>query len=329
MKANEGQVSRAVDSPGATYKFLLLHGPDEAGSRALSDRLGVAMGADAERIDLDGSTLKDDPARLPDEATAMTMFGGPRWIRVTGGDELLKAVEALLDAPEGCPVAVIAGQLRPTSALLKLALADPRILAYASWKPEGQKADAIARQIGQAMGVRLSTEAAHMVAEATNGDRGLMQRELEKLALYADAAPDRPRPIEQADVEAIGAAIDVREPWTLVDALFDGRTADLAGELVGEGAAEPIPTLRAVGRRALAIARVHAAKRGGGAPRGGNPRERDAIERQARIWSPAALATGHMRAMDAEAAIKQPGTAGDVMSNQAMVGLARAAERRR
>lgn len=329
MKANEGQISRAVDSPNATYKLLLLHGPDEAGSRALSDRLGTAMGADAERVDLDGSTLKDDPARLPDEATAITMFGGPRWIRATGGDELLKAVEALLDAPEGCPVIVIAGQLRPTSVLLKLALADPRILSYASWKPEGQKADTIARQLGQAMGVRLSPEAAHMVADATNGDRGLMQRELEKLALYADAASDRPRAIEQADVEAIGAAIDVREPWTLVDALFDGRTADLAAELVGEGAAEPIPTLRAVGRRALAVARVHAAKRGGGAPRGGNPRERDAIEAQARIWSPAALATGHRRAMDAEAAIKRPGTAGDVLSSQAMVGLARAAERRR
>lgn len=328
MKANEAQVSRAVDSPGAPYKFLLLHGPDEAGSRALCDRLGSAMGADAERVDLDGAALKDDPARLSDEATAMTMFGGARWIRVSGGDEVLKAAEALLDAPDGCPVVIVAGQLRPASALLKLALADPRVLAYASWRPEGQKADAIARQVGQAMGVRLSPAAAHMVAEATNGDRGLMQRELEKLALYADAAPDRPRPVEQADIEAIGAAIDVREPWTLVDALFDGRTADLAAELAGEGATEPIPALRAVGRRALAVARVHAAKRGGAAPRV-NPRERDALDSQARIWSPSALATGHRRAMDAEAAIKRPGTAGDILSNQALIGLARAAERRR
>ena len=329
MKASDAQINNAVDKLGTPYKIILLHGPDEAGSRALADRFGATMGPDADRIDIDGSILKADPARLTDEATAMTMFGGPRWIRVIGGDEGLKAVEALLDAPNGCPVVIIAGQLRATSTLLKLALADSRILTYASWKPEGGKADAIALQLGQAMGVRLSPDAARMVADATNGDRGLMQRELEKLALYVDAAPDRPRAVERIDVEAIGAAIDIREPWGLVDALFDGRVTEMAAEMGGDAAAEPIPSLRAIGRRVLTIARLHAAKRGGAAPRVASNREREAIERQARIWSSATLVTAHTRAMETEAAIKRPATAGDVLAHQSMVGLARIAERRR
>ena len=160
MKASDAQINNAVEKLGTPYKIILLHGPDEAGSRALADRFGATMGPEAERIDIDGSILKADPARLTDEATAMTMFGGPRWIRVIGGDEGLKAVEALLDAPNGCPVVIIAGQLRATSTLFKLAVADSRILTYASWKPEGGKADAIALQLGQAMGVRLSPDAA-------------------------------------------------------------------------------------------------------------------------------------------------------------------------
>ncbi len=328
MKANEAQIGRALDTPDSGWKVALLYGPDEAGSRMLADRLAAAMGTDAERVDLDGGTLKEDPARLTDEATAITMFGGPRWIRVTGGDETARAVEALLEAPDGCPVVVIAGNLPKTSALLKLGLDHPRTFAFASWKPEGGKADAIATQIGRTMGVRMSPDAARLLAEATAGDRALMLRELEKLALYVDASPDRPRPVERADIEAVGAAIDVREAWDVVDALFDGKVAELAQEISGDAAAEVIPALRAVDRRALMLARALSARRGGAMPRG-NKREMDAVEREARHWSPEAAATAHRLSMEAEAAVKMPGTAGEVLAHAAMLGMARAAARRR
>ncbi len=328
MKADAARIERALDTPGPDWKLALLYGPDEAGSRALADRLAVTMGPDAERVDLDGGMLKDDPARLPDEATAITMFGGPRWIRLTGGDETLRAVEALLEAPQGCPVVLVAGNLPKTSGLLKLALDDRRLLAFQSWKPEGQKADALATQTGRAMGVRLSQDAARLLADATQGDRALMMRELEKLALYVDASPDRPRPVERADIEAVGAAIDIREAWDTVDALFDGKVAELAREISGDAAVDVIPGLRAVNRRALMIARALSARRGGQMPRGAK-REMDTVEREARHWSPEAAATAHRLAMEAEAAVKTPGTAGDVLAQAAMLGMARAAARRR
>ena len=55
------------------------------------------------------------------------MFGGARWILVEpAGDEIVPALEALLEAPAaGNPVAVLAGALKPASKLLKLALAAP------------------------------------------------------------------------------------------------------------------------------------------------------------------------------------------------------------
>ena len=66
MKANRGQIERALKAPGQDVRFFLLYGPDEAGSRALCTALAAAMGAGAERTDFTGSELKSDPARLSD-----------------------------------------------------------------------------------------------------------------------------------------------------------------------------------------------------------------------------------------------------------------------
>ena len=320
---------RALLDPTTRWTVALLYGPDDAGSRAFADRFAATMPADAERIDLDGAVLKDDPARLPDEANALSMFGGRRWIRVTGGDEVLKAVEALLDAPKGVPVIIVSGNLPKSSALVKLADKQAGVIAHQSWKLEGVKADALAIQIGQARGARLTSEAARMLAEATGGDRGLMAQEIEKLALYVDAAPDRPRAVERGDVEAVGASIDVREPWEMIDALFDGQSAALASEISGDARTEPISALRGVQRRAIAIAQALAARKGGPAPRLFNAREREAVERETRFWNAADLPRAHARAMEAEAAVKRPATAGDVVAAQILLGLARGAERMR
>ncbi|HMJ92479.1 MAG TPA: DNA polymerase III subunit delta, partial [Allosphingosinicella sp.] len=53
MKANKGQIDKALSAPG-DIRFFLLHGPDEASSRSLAKAIGAALGEDAERIDLTG-----------------------------------------------------------------------------------------------------------------------------------------------------------------------------------------------------------------------------------------------------------------------------------
>ena len=153
MKANKGQIDKALKAPAET-RFFLLHGPDESGSRALAKALGAAMGAEAERVDLTGAELKADPARLADEAASISMFGGARWILVEpAGDEIVPALEALLEAPAaGNPVAVVAGALKPASKLLKLALAAPGALAFASYVPDARDADRLALDMARARG---------------------------------------------------------------------------------------------------------------------------------------------------------------------------------
>ena len=131
MKATEARLKAALDRPPADVRLYLLFGPDEAGATALADRLPRALGPDAERIDLDGATLRSDPARLADEAASLSLFGTARHVRVTGaGDECLAAATGLLEAERaGNPVVMIAPTLKATAKLAKLALDSPVALS--------------------------------------------------------------------------------------------------------------------------------------------------------------------------------------------------------
>ena len=155
MKANRPQLDKALQAPAET-RFFLFHGQDEAGSRALAKAIGAAWGEEAERIDLSAAELKADPARLADEAASISMFGGARWILVEPADDgCVAAVEALLDVPAaGNPVALVAGALKPASALLKLALAAPEAVAFASYVPDAREADKLTQEMARELGLR-------------------------------------------------------------------------------------------------------------------------------------------------------------------------------
>lgn len=256
MKANKGQIERALDAPSTDIRLFLLHGPDEAGSRALAERLDRSMGPDAERIDLNSAALKGDPARLSDEAASISLFGGARHIRLTiaNADDTIPAVDALLSAAvAGNPVVAIAGTLKGTSALLKRALADPAILAFASYAPEGQDADRLAQAMARDAGLRLaSNDVAKRLAAAANNDRAVLAREIEKLATYLDAAPDRPAELDHAALDALSADADEGDMSRLVDAVMGGDPGAAAAELarLGSVGMEGIPLIRAVLKRA-------------------------------------------------------------------------------
>ena len=167
MKANRSQTEKALDAPSDDIRFYLLYGPDESGSAALAKRIERAMGPHAERIDIDNAALKGDPARLSDEAAAISMFGDKRWIRLLQpGDEVVPAVEALLEAEHaGNPVVAIAGALKPSSKLVKLALDSKAAMACISYVPDGRDADQLAMAIAREQGLRLPAELARRISE--------------------------------------------------------------------------------------------------------------------------------------------------------------------
>ncbi len=341
MKPAEAALRRALDSADPSIRLYLLHGPDEAASRALAARLGTALGTDAERVDLSSQALKGDPARLADEAAAISLFGGKRWILIEPvTDDSTDAIRALLEAQAaGNPVAAIAGALRKDSKLLKLVQGSKAALTHASYLPEGRDADQLVMQMGRELGLQLRADVARRLATATGGDRALIGQELEKLALYLDAAPDRLRQVEQEALDALGAATEEGDLSRLSHAVFAGNPAQTDAELArlaGEGI-EGITVIRALGRRALQLAQLRGAMaQGEGIDRvmetAGRAifwKERDQIVQELQRWTPDRLATAVQRLAEAERQVKASGYPGHALVEEELLTIARAAERRR
>lgn len=340
MKANRAQLDNALKAPSAT-RFFLFHGPDEAGSRALVKRLAEAAGADAERVDLSGAELKSDPARLADEAASISLFGGARYIAVeAAGDEIVAAVEALMEAPTaGNPVAIVAGALKPASKLLKLALADPNVVAFASYVPDGRDADRLVTEMARAEGLDMRPDIARRIADASGGNRAIISQELAKFALYLDAAPDRPRPVDADTLEAVGAASEEGDMSRLVDSVAGGNPATLKAELLrlsSEGV-EGIPLIRAVLRRMALLAKLRAeVERGNSvgtvmASQGKAIfwKEKDTVALQLSRWRADLLAKGMARLLEAERQVKASGGLGPLAVDEELFTICRQAARLR
>ena len=165
MKADKASLARSLAQPDPAIRFYLFHGPDEAGSRALAIRLLRGLG-DAEKFVVLGPSVKSDPASLADEAGAMALFGGKRaiWIE-PAGDEIVDGVQALLDLPSSeSAVVALAGVLKKSSALLKLAESHLGAWSHVSWVPEGREAAATVVELGRALGLRMAPDVATRVA---------------------------------------------------------------------------------------------------------------------------------------------------------------------
>lgn len=342
MKANANEIARALDAAAdGKVRFFLLYGADEAGSAALARRLERAMGAEAERIDLDGPTLKADPARLLDEAASISLFGGARWVRVQpAGDEIADAVAGLLEAEQaGNPVVALAGALKPSSPLVKLATDHKLALAHPSYVPDARDAAQIADMLAKEAGLRLPRDIARMLAASCGNDRSVMAQEIEKLALYLDAAPDRPAEVTPDAFEALSVASADGELGKLVDAVMGGQPARLGSEIarLEQNGLAGIPLLRALFRRVFLLAGLRREIEAGLSPAAAVEargkaiffKEKPAITDQAGRWSSEQLAALADRLLEAERALKRSGTAGDILAEVDMLTAARFAARRR
>jgi DNA polymerase-3 subunit delta len=340
MKVNRAQLDKALKAPAET-RFFLFHGPDEAGSRALAKAIGAALGAETERIDMAGAELKGDPARLADEAASISMFGGARWILVEpAGDECVAAVEALLEAPAaGNPVALVAGALKPSSALLKLALAAPAAVAFASYVPDAREADRLALDMARSMGLILRGDVARRVAEASGGNRAIIEQELAKFALYVGATPEGPREADHDVVDALGAAADEGDLSRLVEAVVGGDVRALETELTrlrSEGM-EGIVLLRAMLRRMALLARLRSEVEQGNSPSAvmassGKAlfwKEKPAVEQQLQRWRSELIAKAMTRLAEAERQLKAAGGPGPVAAAEELFAICRQAARLR
>ncbi|HVE02290.1 MAG TPA: DNA polymerase III subunit delta [Sphingomicrobium sp.] len=337
MKASRGNVGRAVDQPESKVRFYLLHGPDEAQSRALGERLVAALGAS--RYLIAASSVKSDPATLGDEAGAMSLFGGKRviWIE-PAGDEIVAGVEALLEANSvESPVVAIAGVLRKTSALLKLAESSPSALAFAAYLPEGADAERMVIDVGRRVGLKISPPVAARIADSAENDQAIVFQELQKLALYLDAAPESPKELDSEAIDAVGAELSEGDVPRLADLALAGEMAELADQLaLLPHGAEGIPIVRALQRRLLQVAPARARIERGERPDAvmtsfGKSlfwKDKALVQRLLSLWDSRRLATISERAGKLEREMMFSPVPTQEALGEELLAIARAAKRR-
>jgi DNA polymerase-3 subunit delta len=203
VKSHEAE--RFTAKPPEKISAALIFGPDQGLVRERAEALAKAIVPDlndAFRVcDLDEQTLASDPARLFDEAAALSMLGGRRVVRVRGaGNAQAKLFEDFLETGKGDALVVVeAGDLAKNSALRGLFEKADNAAAVACYSDNAEGLAGVVRGALKAEGLAIAPDALDDAVSRLGADRGVTRRELEKLALYAHGQ----KSVSLADVRAV------------------------------------------------------------------------------------------------------------------------------
>ena len=257
MKIDGRSLASFLKQPAPRARAILIHGPDQGLVRERGEALARAVVpdlADPFRVaEFAGDALKDDPAKLADEAAAIAFGGGRRVVRVRpAGNECAAALASFLADPTGDALVILeAGDLDKRSALRKLAESADNAAVIACYRDEGRSLDAVIKEQLAAQGVTAEREALAWLAAHLGGDRMVTRAEIDKLALYAG----RGATITLDDARAaVGDSAEIGLD-DLVHWVAGGNVAaaDRAlAKLWSEGA-QPVQVIRALARHVMRL----------------------------------------------------------------------------
>jgi DNA polymerase-3 subunit delta len=252
MKLSAGRLEGFVKSPDPKARLILVYGPDVGLVKERLDRLttGVCpdLGDPFRIAELSAAMLRDDPARLADEAAALAFTGGRRVVRVRdAGDAASAAVQSFLSDPVGEALVLLeAGDLGPRSSLRKLVEGADNAVALPCYADGGGSLEAVIHEELQAHGLTAEPDAMAWLADHLGGDRLLSRSELAKLAIYM-GGPGRVRLADAAACVGDSAALSL-DDLAMATAGGDQAMAQrITDRLFGEGVS-PVALLRGLQR---------------------------------------------------------------------------------
>ncbi len=337
MKPPANRVESFLRTPDPAIAAVLLFGPDAGLVRERGDRLIRAVAGTPDDpfrvVTLSSAEIAKDPARLADEAAALSLTGGRRAVRVRdAADALAAGLQRVLGGRSGDSLIVLeAGDLPARSSLRKLCEAAPDAAAIGCYPADAEALGRLAREMLSEAGKSIDPEAERLLGDRLAGDRQLARREIEKLIAYAGA--DR-----KIDADAVAACIGDSAEQSLDDLVLaaasgEAEQADrILARLFGE-ATSPVAVLRAAQRH---FSRLHLA---GLAVAGGataeqamarlkppvfykaQPRFRSQLSR----WSPERSGAVIGQLIEAEADCKRTGLPDEAICGRILMQIARRA----
>ena len=338
MKLPPARLSAFLAKPDAAIRAALFYGPDAGLVRERADRLATAIvpdRRDAFRIaDLAAAAFAADPARLHDEAAALSLSGGRRLVRVRdAGDSVGALFQRFLDdPPPGDSVTVVeAGELAQRSSLRRAFEGAQNAAAIACYSDDRRALEELTREVLGARGIEISGEALAYLAQHLGGDRLLSRGELEKLALYVG---DKGKVTLAEAMDAVGdsAQLDLDD---VVFATAEGNAPALERALTRafQEGEMPVSVLRALMRHFqrlhLTQARIEDGMSEEEALRSLRPplffKLQDRFRRQLRLWPERRARQALELLLQAELGAKRSGPPPDAICRDALLRIARRA----
>ncbi len=341
MKIAAGRIEKFLRASDRGVVFVLVYGPDNGlvNERAIALVKAVAGSlSDPFRVsDLPAAALKGDPARLADEASAQSMTGGRRAVRLSDATDGITAIVAayLEDAKGDSLIVAEAGALGPRSSLRRLAEKLPNAAAIACYADDGRSLSQVIGETLKDRGLTATADVRAYLATHLGSDRRVTRAELDKLALYVGDAKSITLEDAQACVgdnaatslDAISYAVGSADQEGLDRAL---HRAFLEG-------VHPVAILRAVIRHFQKLHYAAGMVRDGKSPKQALDSLRppvifkfaDLFQSQIRLWQYGRLATALEILTEAEIACKSSGPGPEAVTGRALMRIAQAAGRGR
>jgi len=339
MKITNAKIEGFLRAPDPAARAILVFGPDEGLVRERAQRLAKTKVDDLNDpfrvVEITGADLKNDPARLADEAASMSFGGGSRVVRIRqAGDASAPACKSFLelDTPADALVVMDAGDLNPRSKLRKLFETAKNAACIPCYADDLRSLPDVIRESLTRFELTADRNAMSLLVQNLGSDRSVTRGELEKLALYMGG----PGQISEEDVRA---AIGDTAASGIDDVIYSAASGDTQklesalNRVLSEGV-NAVQLVRAAERH---FQRLHIAR--GQMARGHNAEQAtrslrppiifklaDAFKRQLNLWPESKLSRAFEILTQAEIDCKTTGFPANAVCGRAMLTIAQAAK---
>jgi DNA polymerase-3 subunit delta len=337
MIVKNADADRFASRPPQHVVAVLFYGPDEGLVRERAATIAKTVVPDLSdpfRVaELAEETLTSDPARLFDEAAAISMLGGRRVVRVRGAGNAQAALfERLFAEKLGDALIVVeAGELQKSSALRKAFEGADNAAAIACYADSERDLAGVVRAALKQHGLEITPDGLSEAVGRLGGDRGITRQELEKLALYAQ----HEKSVTAAHVEAVMGDESELKMEQACDYAGEGDYAGLDSALarLWAAGASPVAVLRLGLGHFQKLALVRADVDEGGNARSAMMKLRpplhfsrqDSFEKQISRWTQLKLQDALSRLYEAEALVKTTAVPAEAATSQVLFSVCRLA----
>ncbi len=262
MKVPPFKIDKYINNLPKNLCAALVYGPDEGLIRERAKNISLQIVNDINDpflvSQLSGAMLKSEPAVLFDEATAISMIGGRRIVKIENcNDSDNKLFKEFLEKPLGDAfILLMAGNLTAKSKL-RLLFEKSKIAASIACYPDNiQNLSEIINEKMQAANITIDRDCMGFLTSQLGNDRGISNQEIEKLIIYLG---DK----NIVTIDDIKASICDNSLYSFDNIIYatasgNAKKLDIALETAWSENISPVPILRMMANHLLKLQLVNA-----------------------------------------------------------------------